>query len=325
MIFADKLVSLRKQAGWSQEDLAQKLNVSRQSVSKWEGAQSVPEIDKLLQISGLFGVTLDYLLKDDLGQPEYTNEPESDALRKVTLSQATDFLEKKQTAAPKTALATALCIISPVPLLLSALFSQNWVMAMFGHVIGLGLLLVLVAAAVWLFMSCNSKLRDYKFLETDPIETEYGVSGLVRERAAQFSDTYDKNNAIGTVLCILAAIPIIASAVTGRDRLIDVGVSLTLCMIAVACSRFVRVGVVRGAMDQLLEDGDYTRENKRTAVFRGRVIAIYWLVVTALFLFVTFGPYGNGDPGHYWLVWAIAGVLFGAVCLVLSMMKRKRK
>ena len=325
MIFADKLVSLRKQAGWSQEDLAQKLNVSRQSVSKWEGAQSVPEIDKLLQISGLFGVTLDYLLKDDLGQPEYTNEPESDALRKVTLSEATDFLKKKQAAAPKMALATALCIISPVPLLLSTRISQNQLMTMFGAVIGLGLLLVLVAAAVWLFMSCGSKLRDYKFLETDPIETEYGVSGLVRERAAQFSDTYDKNNAVGTVLCILAAIPVIAEGAIGNGRLTGLGVSMTLCIVALGCSRFVRVGVVRGAMDQLLEEGDYTRENKRTAAFRGRVIAIYWLVVTALFLFVTFGPYGNGNPGHYWLVWAIAGVLFGAVCLVLSMMKRKRK
>ena len=42
MILADKIVSLRKRAGWSQEDLAEKLGVTRQSVSKWEGAQSVP-------------------------------------------------------------------------------------------------------------------------------------------------------------------------------------------------------------------------------------------------------------------------------------------
>ena len=64
MIFADKLITLRKKAGWSQEELAEKLNVTRQSVSKWEGAQSVPDIDKILQLSCLFGVTTDYLLKD---------------------------------------------------------------------------------------------------------------------------------------------------------------------------------------------------------------------------------------------------------------------
>ena len=42
MILADKIILLRKKSGWSQEDLAEKLNVSRQSISKWEGAQSVP-------------------------------------------------------------------------------------------------------------------------------------------------------------------------------------------------------------------------------------------------------------------------------------------
>ena len=66
MIFADKLIALRKKAGYSQEELAQQLNVTRQSVSKWEGAQSVPDIEKILQISKLFGVTIDYLLKDEM-------------------------------------------------------------------------------------------------------------------------------------------------------------------------------------------------------------------------------------------------------------------
>lgn len=75
MIFADKLIALRKKAGWSQEELAQQLNVSRQSVSKWEGAQSVPDLDKIVQLSRIFGVSTDYLLKDELGAQE-TAEPE---------------------------------------------------------------------------------------------------------------------------------------------------------------------------------------------------------------------------------------------------------
>ena len=83
MIFADKLITLRKKAGWSQEELAEKLNVTRQSVSKWEGAQSVPDIDKILQLSCLFGVTTDYLLKDDQGEPEYTPDDETSPLPRI--------------------------------------------------------------------------------------------------------------------------------------------------------------------------------------------------------------------------------------------------
>ena len=88
MIFADKLITLRKKAGWSQEELAEKLNVTRQSVSKWEGAQSVPDIDKILQLSRLFGVTTDYLLKDDAAEPEYTEDDTSPLPRRKALTAA---------------------------------------------------------------------------------------------------------------------------------------------------------------------------------------------------------------------------------------------
>ena len=62
MILADKIIRLRKKNGWSQEELAEKVNVSRQAVSKWESAQTIPELEKILLLGELFGVTLDYLL-----------------------------------------------------------------------------------------------------------------------------------------------------------------------------------------------------------------------------------------------------------------------
>ncbi len=66
MKLGEKIQFLRKKRGWSQEELANVLNVSRQSVQKWETDSSTPEVDKLVQISDVFGVTLDYLLKNDL-------------------------------------------------------------------------------------------------------------------------------------------------------------------------------------------------------------------------------------------------------------------
>ncbi len=139
MILADKITALRKKAGWSQEELAEQLGVTRQSVSKWEGAQSVPDMDKVVQMSRLFGVTTDFLLKDELSAEE-----------------------------------------------------------------------------------------------------------------------------------------------------------------------------------------DYTRENKAKSPVVGAVSGIYWLLVTAVYLFYTFGPMGNGQPKYSWFIWAVAGVLFGAVMLVVKLIARRK-
>ena len=88
MTFSDKLIALRRKAGWSQEELAERLNVSRQSVSKWESAQSMPDIDKIVQLSSLFGVTTDYLLKDGQAEPEYTEDDTSPLPRIKALTAA---------------------------------------------------------------------------------------------------------------------------------------------------------------------------------------------------------------------------------------------
>ena len=66
MILADKIIEERKKNGWTQEDLAQKLGVSRQSVSKWESAGAIPDLKKIIQLADLFGVSTDYLLKDEV-------------------------------------------------------------------------------------------------------------------------------------------------------------------------------------------------------------------------------------------------------------------
>jgi len=66
MLLSEKIMSLRKRNGWSQEELAQQLGVSRQSVSKWESMASMPDIQKIMAMSELFGISTDYLLKDEL-------------------------------------------------------------------------------------------------------------------------------------------------------------------------------------------------------------------------------------------------------------------
>lgn len=79
---ANRLVQLRKQHGYSQEELAAKLGLSRQAVSKWERAEASPDTDNLIMLSRVYGVSLDELLKTDEPIPE----PEPDKGVKVTIN-----------------------------------------------------------------------------------------------------------------------------------------------------------------------------------------------------------------------------------------------
>ncbi len=76
MKFEEKLVMLRKARGFSQEELAEKLEVSRQAVSRWELGSTLPDIPNLVQLCELFGVTTDYLVRDE-GISDSSNRKES--------------------------------------------------------------------------------------------------------------------------------------------------------------------------------------------------------------------------------------------------------
>ena len=75
MTFGEKLQKLRAQAGLSQDQLAELLDVSRQAVSKWERNEAMPEAEKVVRISRQFGVSTDYLLLEELEEPETAGVP----------------------------------------------------------------------------------------------------------------------------------------------------------------------------------------------------------------------------------------------------------
>lgn len=330
MILADKIVSLRKKAGWSQEELAEQLGVTRQSVSKWEGAQSVPDMDKVVQMSRLFGVTTDYLLKDELEEeaPCAAAQEDDTPLRRVTMEQASAYLALRKAAAPKIAVATALCIISPVTLILLAGMSEVQRFHISENAaagIGLCVLLGLVALAVSIFLRTSAEAKEYRFLEEEPFETEYGVEGMVRQRQREYKDTHTRLVTVGVVLCVLAAVPLFAAmCINGSDLLYIAAVCALLVLVAIGCLALVTAGVYQGAMEQLLEEGDYTRPQKKHHKLMGTVTMIYWLTATAVFLLYTYGPHGNGQPRYSWIIWAVAGVLYAAVMGIVRIISRSR-
>lgn len=91
MKLQDKIIEHRKANGWSQEDFADKLNVSRQAISRWENGTALPDVQNILQISKLFHVTTDYLLNDDYG-----SDSDIPAVKTATEETEALFMKKKQ-------------------------------------------------------------------------------------------------------------------------------------------------------------------------------------------------------------------------------------
>jgi len=91
MTLAEKIVSLRKAHGWSQEDFAEKLNVSRQAISRWENGTALPDAQNVLQISKLFEVSTDYLLNED-----YESDTDIPAVQTATKETEELFSKKKR-------------------------------------------------------------------------------------------------------------------------------------------------------------------------------------------------------------------------------------
>jgi transcriptional regulator with XRE-family HTH domain len=91
MKLSDKIIKHRKSTGWSHEDFAEKLNVSRQAISRWENGTALPDAQNLLQISKLFGVSADYLLNDD-----YESDNDIPAVKTATEETEALLLRKKR-------------------------------------------------------------------------------------------------------------------------------------------------------------------------------------------------------------------------------------
>ena len=332
MTFSEKISALRKQKGWSQEELAEKLMVTRQAVSKWESAQSMPDLDKLVQLSEALGVSTDYLLKDEQAQsaPVPATAEQTVKPRHVTQEEAKRFLQLQTAAIPKTTLGVALCVWSPIALIglpvLRSTFNWGFPEEICSG-IGLCVLLVMVAAGVALLLTAGGTLREFECLEREPIETDNGAREQALHMQREMASFCTRQNTIGVVLCILSVLPLFAlMCVPGvPDGYYSLAVCALLLLVGIACLLLVRTGSMRGAVDKLLEQGDYTRENKAKSRFVGAVSAAYWLVVTAAFLFYTFGPKGNGQPQYSWFIWAIAGVLYGALMAALSVYRKKSK
>lgn len=331
MILAEKIINLRKKNGWSQEELAEKLGVTRQSISKYEGAQSIPDLDKILKLSEIFGVTTDYLIKDELEEEEYApsqmqeNESESDrSVHKVTMEMANEYLQIIDWSAGKTAFATMLCILSPIVLLMLGAMSEMpdyHISENAAAGIGICVLIVLIAIAVTIFILCGMKTKKYEFMEKEDIETAYGVSGMVKEKRDAYHSLYVTQLVIGITCCICSVIPLFGTlAVSESDFYMVSAVCMLLALVAIGTYFIVRSAAKMNAMNQLLEEEDYTRQKKHENKKMSGPVMVYWLIATAIYLAWSFT---TNDWDRTWIIWPVVGVLFPAFYAIVNGIRKK--
>ena len=323
MILADKITELRKKNGWSQEELAEKLDVSRQSISKWESAQSTPDMNRILKMSEIFGVSTDYLLKDSIeslpGEPILPiQEIAEGSARPVSMEESVSFLAYKGIASGRISIGVMMCILSPVLLIvLSSLQEEGIIPLPETAVTGIGLivLLMLVGGAVALFITTGLVGQRFEYLEKEEIDTEYGVDGMVRERQERYRHTYSMQLVTGIVLCVVSAIPLfIALLVFGEnDAAMSVSMAVLLVVVAIGVFLIVRTCTVWGGYQMLLQEGDYTVERKLDNKKNAPIEEIYWGLVVAIYLAVSFL---TNAWYRTWIVWPIAGVAYGVVIAI---------
>ena len=312
MILADKIIEERKKNGWSQEELANKLGVSRQAVSKWESSGSIPDLQRILQISELFGVTTDYLLKDEIEEEPLNEYTETNTI-KVSMEEANQYLDMKSKGSRIVANATSLCILSPVPLIVLGTMTEDHTLVGFSLVF----LLVLVAIAVYLFVNYGIRDASMQHLEKESFETEYGVSGMVRERRKQYEPAFTRNIAIGVVLCILSVIPaIMAGVMEADDSTGGISVGLLLIIVSIGVNILIRAGMIKSSYDTLLQEGEYTKEEKHLKKKTDNFSGAYWCFVVATYLGWSFW---TNNWKMTWIIWPVAGVLYASVLGIVKM------
>lgn len=337
-MLSEKIINLRKSRGWSQEELAERLDVSRQSVSKWESGISNPELDKIVAMSTLFGVSTDYLLKDashteaeslgasadtdaDVEEVEEIIEEEPLPTREVSAAEADEYLTAVKKAGPRIALGVLLCILSPVTLILLGGFADKG-MLMGENVAaacGFLMLFVFVGAAIAIFIPTGMSLSKYEYLEKNTILLPESLEKTLREE-------YETNNkkellriTAGILLCIFGALQLILAGCLFPEHttLLVASVGFLFVFAAIGVYIIVRTCYLRGAYQKLLQLEGYTKKNKML-VHLDAEDGIYWPIVLALYLGSSFL---TNAWGATWIIWPIAAIL----CTPIQMLFKKRK
>ncbi len=321
MILAEKIVRLRKQVGWSQEDLAEKMDVSRQSVSKWEATNSIPDLNKIIKLADLFEVSTDYLLKDEVEISEHMDgQPDGNAIQ-VSLEQAMKYVEDKVKQSQLIAKGVFLTIGSPIPLitLLSMVNSGQLAISQgISVAIGVIFILVMISIGVSFFIRTNQFESDVETIDNERFELSYGVHSAFKEKLQKYRSTYNLKLSISIGLFIFSFVPLMLGGILFSGAPVTLlMLNVLLLMIGVGIYVLVPVSAKYEAYNSILQEGSYGSTKSKRTRRAEKFAAFFWPLLIAIYLGWSLWTM---DWGITWIVWPVGALLFVALLGLMELL-----
>ena len=323
MILAEKIIKLRKQAGWSQEELAEKMNVSRQSVSKWESTQSIPDLNRILLLTELFNVSTDFLLKDS-NETFETQDPSSEPnVAQINLEQAKKYVEDKIAISAIVTKGVVLSICSVVPLfffLAMAETNRLGITDSIASAIGVLGILIMISIAVSFFIKTNQYENETALIDNEKFELAYGVHSVFSDKLKGFRATYNRRLSLGIFCFIVSFVPLMFVAMFngGSDTVLMMLIVLLFIM-AIGLSIVIPVSAKYEAYTNILEDRTVETIKSKRVKRAEKLAAFYWPLLIAIFLGWSLWTM---DWGVTWIIWPVGAVLFAALLGLMELLQK---
>lgn len=313
MILADKIMKLRKQLGWSQEDLAEKVNVSRQSVSKWESAASIPDLNKIILLAEIFGVSTDYLVKDEIEEIDSIGEDKEPGIMKVSLEDAAEFVKTQIKMSRDISVGVILCIYSVIPLLfLLALAEGEQQLLTLDLASGIGLVALFLAVSIGVsfFLRSNRyRIISDKF-EEGKFELSYGVRSVFEEKLQKYQNVYSLRLSLFISMIITSVVPLLLVSIFSDSDMVTL-MMVVLMFVIIGASVYYIIPTVfeHNVYNQIIGKGDYSPKKRYETRRIEKLGAFFWPLVTAVYIGWSLWTM---DWHLTWIVWPVAGIAFAA-------------
>lgn len=292
MAFSENLQYIRARAELTQEQLAEQLEVSRQSVSKWESSASFPEMDTLLRICDLYEVDLDTLLRGSVEQSSVADTARYD-----------DFMNgfARRIAFSVGAIIAAVAVM---------ILMNAWAVS---ELLSVAFLLLVITVAVVVLVA--SGLQEEAFCKKHPVITDF----YTEEEKDAFHRKFIWYIAggVGAILFGVVLLVLSFSFLPEEEPYESILSAVLLLIIAGAVTAFIYAGIE----DEKYKVWKYNRNNSPTPEVKKRndlistVCGVIMLLATAIYVALGFT---RGAWGTAWWVFPVGGILCGAVSMVLD-------